>query len=169
MVIVTSFILSLVLLGMGILGSTGVLPIFTSSSIFINIGEIVLGILGFLASIFGLRRMSRKNRRERQRSEQIQANFEQWRKEYEQLRVENSLQVKDSFDLQRKDYEQLREEKKHLQEDYERLREENKHLHEENKQQIRDNEPPEKIPDKQKQTLLNRLKKKIRRQRKEIK
>ena len=49
-------ILGLAFLAMGILGITGLLPIFTSGLVYVNIGEIVLGGIGFVVGIFGGRR-----------------------------------------------------------------------------------------------------------------
>jgi hypothetical protein len=45
-------ILSLALLVLGILGITGLVTMFKSDPIYVNIGEIVLGGLGFLAGLF---------------------------------------------------------------------------------------------------------------------
>jgi len=45
-------ILSLAFLALGILGITGVVPMFTSDPNYVNIGEIVLGGLGLLTGLF---------------------------------------------------------------------------------------------------------------------
>jgi hypothetical protein len=44
-------ILGLAFLALGILGLTGVVPMFTSDPNYVNIGEIVLGGLGLLVSL----------------------------------------------------------------------------------------------------------------------
>jgi hypothetical protein len=47
-----SIILGLAFLALGILGLTGIIPMFTSTLAYVNIGEIILGGLGLLAGIF---------------------------------------------------------------------------------------------------------------------
>lgn len=48
----TCIVLGLALLALGILGITGLVTMFISDPIYVNIGEIVLGGLGLLAGIF---------------------------------------------------------------------------------------------------------------------
>jgi hypothetical protein len=52
----TCIILGLAFLALGILGITGLVPMFKSDPIYVNIAEIVLGALGLLAGIFSRRR-----------------------------------------------------------------------------------------------------------------
>ena len=47
----TSIILSLAFLALGILGITGVVPMFRSDLIYVNIAQIILGGIGFLAGV----------------------------------------------------------------------------------------------------------------------
>ena len=53
---ITCVILGLIFLAMGILGITGLMPMFESNQIYVNIGEIVLGVLVLLIGVFGLQR-----------------------------------------------------------------------------------------------------------------
>jgi hypothetical protein len=53
-----SIILGLAFLALGVLGVTGLVPMFTSDPSYVNIGEIVLGALGLLVGIYA--RQSRK-------------------------------------------------------------------------------------------------------------
>ena len=47
-----SIILGLAFLALGILGLTGLIPMFTSTLVYVNIGEIILGGLALLVGIF---------------------------------------------------------------------------------------------------------------------
>lgn len=48
----TCIILGLAFLALGILGITGIVPIFKSEFTYLNIAEIILGSLGFLVGLF---------------------------------------------------------------------------------------------------------------------
>jgi hypothetical protein len=107
-------ILGLAFLALGILGITGLVPMFKTDVVYVNIGEIVLGGLGFLVGIYARQNtasnyQSRENARQRKDiSDQRKESYNQKTKENEQLRKENSDQLKDKNDLQRKDNEQQR-------------------------------------------------------------
>lgn len=49
---IMSVILGLLFLAMGILGITDLLPVFTSSPDYVNIGEVILGGLGLAIGVF---------------------------------------------------------------------------------------------------------------------
>ena len=116
-----------------------------SNQVYVNIGEIVLGVLVLLIGVFGLQG-SGNNRGEKLSSKQMQVNFEQQRKDYELLRMESKQQMQGYFDMQRRDYEQIREENRQLREDYiqqmkasfDLLRKDYESLREENIQQRKD-------------------------------
>ena len=103
-------------MALGILGITGFVPMFKTDVVYVNIGEIVLGGLGFLVGIYARQNtasnyQSRENARQRKDiSDQRKENYNLKMKENEQLRKENSDQLKDKNDLQRKDNEQRRKE-----------------------------------------------------------
>jgi len=55
MVRTACLVLSLAFLALGILGITGIVPMFKTDPSYINIGQIVLGSLGFVTVIFNRR------------------------------------------------------------------------------------------------------------------
>lgn len=112
----TSVILGLAFLAMGILGITGIMPMFTSEMIYVNIGEIVLGALGLIVGIYA--RQSTENDTQRQEinqqrqenNKQRQESYDQQKQEISQQKQENDQQRKENYDLQKQENERLRKE-----------------------------------------------------------
>ena len=95
-------ILGVAFLALGILGITGLVPMFKTDVVYVNIGEIVLGGLGFLVGIYARQNQannhqSRENARQRKDiSDQRKENYNQKAKENEQQRKENEHQRKEN-------------------------------------------------------------------------
>lgn len=96
----TCVVFGLVFLALGILGLTGLIPMFTSDPAYVNIGEIVLGGLGLLVGIYARQgsvnnQQRRQNEHQRKENEQHKnENYDQQRKVIEQQRKENDQQKK---------------------------------------------------------------------------
>lgn len=78
------FILGLALLALGILGITGVVPMFTSDPNYVNIGEIILGGLGLLVGIY-TRQSTKYDRQQNDFSRQTKESSDRQRQENEKL------------------------------------------------------------------------------------
>ncbi|HWQ78060.1 MAG TPA: hypothetical protein VN381_04550 [Anaerovoracaceae bacterium] len=107
MVRMTSFILSLAFLAIGLLGITNLLPVFRTYPVYANIGAIALGILGLLILIYARRggetaAQSREHAQQRKENVQLRKETydqskresEQLKKEIEQLKAGNEQQQK---------------------------------------------------------------------------
>lgn len=94
-------ILGLAFLSLGILGITGLVTMFQSDPIYLNIGEIILGSLGFLVGVFARMDVVQASQKavsaqqandiERQRHEidQQRKDIDQQRKELDEQKKEN--------------------------------------------------------------------------------
>jgi hypothetical protein len=100
-------ILGLAFLALGILGITGVVPMFTSEPYYINIGEIILGGLGLLVGIYARQGMH-YDRQKNDFSRQTKENTDWQRKENDQLKKENEQGRKDNIERQQQEIEQLK-------------------------------------------------------------
>lgn len=101
-----SVILGLALLALGILGITGLVSMFQSDLVYVNVGEIVLGGLGLLVGIYA--RISGKyDQQIKDLSKQTKENTDRQRQENDQLRSENDQGRKDNADRQKQENEQL--------------------------------------------------------------
>ena len=115
-------ILGLAFLALGILGLTGLVPMFTSDPVYVNIAEIILGGLGFIVGIYArsgghIRQVKQNKQQVKQNTQQGKENFEQQKKDNEQLRKENDQQRKENdqqrnynFDQQKKEIDRQRKE-----------------------------------------------------------
>lgn len=100
-------ILGLAFLTLGILGMTGLVPMFTSDPNYVNIGEIILGSLGLLVGIYA-RQSIKYDQQTKDFSSQIKDNSDRQRLENDQLRKENDQGRKDNIERQQQENEQLR-------------------------------------------------------------
>jgi hypothetical protein len=100
-------ILGLAFLALGILGLTGVVPMFTRDPNYINIGEIVLGGFGLLVGIYA-RQNTKFDQQVKDFSKQTQNNMDWQRAENELLKKQNELSHKENYDRQLQENEQLR-------------------------------------------------------------
>lgn len=115
-----SFILGFAFLALGILGITGLLPMFTRDPIYVNIGEIVLGGLGLLVGIYA-RQSTKYDRQMEGYSRQTKDNTDRQRQENEQLKKENAQGRKDNLDRQQQENEQMRLQLEQQKQEIERL------------------------------------------------
>lgn len=102
----TSVLLGLALAAMGILGITGLMPMFQTNPIYVNIGEIVLGALGMIVGIYS-HKNDNHGREAKELSRQTKENSSRQRQENDQLRKQNEQQRKQN-DQQREENEQLK-------------------------------------------------------------
>ena len=95
-------ILGLAFLALGILGITGLVTMFQSDPIYLNISEIILGGLGFLVGIYARQDSPQKLvssqqvndiDRQRQDIDQQRKDIDQQRKEFEQQKKEDKERV----------------------------------------------------------------------------
>lgn len=103
----TSMILGLAFLALGILGITGLVPIFTSDLIYVNIGEIVLGGLGLLIGIYA-RQGRNFSRRTNDLSHQSRDNAEMQRQEIDKLKKLLEQQKEENEARQQQETEKLK-------------------------------------------------------------
>jgi hypothetical protein len=120
----TCVILGLVLLALGILGLTGWIPMLTGSQVYVSIGEIILGGLGFIVGVYArsggrIRQAKQNNQQAKQNSQHANQNYEQQRKDNDQLRKDNDQQRKENdqrreehYDEQKKEIDRQRKENK---------------------------------------------------------
>ena len=114
-------IMGLAFLALGILSISGLVPAFKSDSIYVNIGEIVLGGLGLIVGIYA--RQNRKyDQQSKDFSQQSRNNAERQRQENEQLKMENEQGRKDNIDRQKQENEQLRKQLDQQKQENEQLR-----------------------------------------------
>jgi hypothetical protein len=97
----TCVILGLAFLVLGILGIIGLVPMFKTDPIYVNIGEIVLGALGLVVGVYD--RKSVVNYPQRTETSQQGKEIDQQRKDINQQRKE--------IDQQREDIDQQKAEK----------------------------------------------------------
>jgi hypothetical protein len=102
-------ILALAFLALGLLGITDIVPILKTDSVFVNIGEVVLGGLGLLAGMFTRERRENYHQQERANELQSKANDQQRKENYVQQKAENEQQRKEN-NQQRSENEQQRKE-----------------------------------------------------------
>ena len=100
-------ILGLAFLAMGILGITGIVPMFTGDPFYVNIGEIVLGGLGLLVGVY-TRQGSRYDRKTKPSPRQSKDDADRQRQENERLKLENEQGRKENIERQQHENEQLR-------------------------------------------------------------
>jgi hypothetical protein len=100
-------ILGLAFLALGILGITGWVPMFQSGSIYVSIGEIVLGALGFLVGIYA--RGDVVYSANKVMSSRQGKDIDQQRQDIDQQRQEIDQQ-RQEIDQQRKDIDQQKKE-----------------------------------------------------------
>lgn len=81
-------ILGLAFLVLGITGITGVVPMFTSDPLYVNIGEIILGALGLLVGIYA-RQGTNYDQQAKDFSRQTKDNADRLRKQLEEQKHEN--------------------------------------------------------------------------------
>lgn len=77
----TCVMLGLAFLALGILGITGWVPMFRTDPIYVNIGEIILGILGFVVGVYA--RQSALNNSQTTALSQQKEDIEQQKKDIE--------------------------------------------------------------------------------------
>jgi len=97
----TCVILGLAFLALGILGLTGLIPMFKTDPIYLNIAEIILGAWGLVVGVYA--RQSVVNYTKRSETVQQEKEIDQQRKDIDQQRRE--------LDQQRKDIDQQIQEK----------------------------------------------------------
>lgn len=113
---IISFILGLAFVALGFLGITNFVPVMSNNLIYLNIAEIVLGILGLLFGMYSPK--STENARQRKENLELKKSNEQHTKESldqiirenEQLKKMNEQLSKESSDQLIKDNEQLKKE-----------------------------------------------------------
>lgn len=95
-------ILGLSFLALGILGITGLVPMFQSDPVYLNIAEIVLGGLGFLVGVYAPQNVVYSA--QKIMSSQQENDIDQQRHEIDQQRKDIDQQRKD-IDEQKKEHE----------------------------------------------------------------
>lgn len=102
-----SFILGVAFLVLGVLGITGLVPMFASDPYYVNVGEIILGGVGLLVGIYA-RQSTNYDRQKNEFSRQTKENTDWQRKENEQLKKENEQGRQDGIARQQLEIEQLK-------------------------------------------------------------
>ncbi len=97
----TSVLLGVVLAAMGILGITGLMPMFQTNPIYVNIAEIVLGGLGLVVGIYS-RKSNIHDQKAKELSRQTKEESARQRKENDQLRKRNDQQQQENDQLRKK-------------------------------------------------------------------
>ena len=97
----TSVLLGLVLAVMGVLGITGLMPMFQTNPIYVNIAEIVLGGLGLAVGIYS-RKSNKHDQEKKELSRQTKEEAARQRKENDQLRKRNEQQQQENEQLRKK-------------------------------------------------------------------
>ena len=117
----TCVILGLAFLALGILGITGLVSMFQSDPVYVNIGEIVLGGLGLLFGIYS-RQSSKHDQQIKDLSQQTKVNADRQKQENVQLKKENDQGIKDNADRQKQENEQLKKQNEQQKQENERLK-----------------------------------------------
>ena len=113
---VVSFILGLALIGIGFLGMTDFVPEMSSSLLYLNIGEIALGIIGLLFGMYsphgsaGTRQRNENTELRKSNNQFTRDSSDQMARENEQLKKTNEQYAKDSSDQLARENDQLRKE-----------------------------------------------------------
>ncbi len=100
-------LMGLALIFIGVLGITGMVPMFQSNPVYWNIGEIVLGILGLIVGIYA-KRTSKQEREAKDLAKQTKANNTRQKQDYDQLKKESDQGKQENADRQRQENEQLK-------------------------------------------------------------
>ena len=100
-------LMGLVLVAMGVLGITGLMPTFQSNPAYLNIGEIILGGLGLIVGVYS-HRTGKQERVAKDLAKQTKANNTQHKQDYDQLKRENDQGKQENADRQRQENEQLK-------------------------------------------------------------
>ena len=100
-------ILGLAFLALGILGITGLVTMFQSDSVYVNIGEIILGSLGLIIGVYSRQNIVYTPRKTM--SSQQENDIDQQRKEINQQRKEIDQQRRE-IDQQRKEIDRQKNE-----------------------------------------------------------
>ncbi len=116
----TSVVLGLALAAMGILGITGLMPMFQTNPAYVNIAEIILGGLGVVIGIYS-RNNSKREQEARELTIQTKENSVRQRQENDQLRKENDLGIKENADRQQLENDKLRKQNEQQKQENERL------------------------------------------------
>ncbi len=113
---VVCFILGLALIAIGFLGMTDFVPEMSNSLLYMNIGEIALGIVGLLFGMYspqgsaGMRQRTENTELRKSNNQFTKDSSDQMAKENEQLKKTNDQYAKDSSDQLARENEQLRKE-----------------------------------------------------------
>ncbi len=104
-------ILGLAFLALGILGITGLVTMFQSDPVYVNIGEIVLGTLGLIVGVYSRRNIVYAP--QKTMSTQQENDIDQQRKEIDELKREID-QLRKEIDHQMKENQEIPMENKGL-------------------------------------------------------
>ena len=91
---------------MGILGITGITPMFQIDPAYVNIAEIILGALGLIVGIYS-RKNTKKEQEAKDLSKQTKENSARQRQENDQLKKENNQGRQANADRQKLENDQL--------------------------------------------------------------
>lgn len=119
-------IMGFAFLALGILGITGLVPMFRSDPIYVNIGQIVLGGLGLLVGIYA-RQGNRYDQQARNFSQQTKSTAVRQQQENDQLRKENEQGKQANLDRQQQENEQLKKVNEQQRRENEQLQKHNDH------------------------------------------
>ena len=100
-------ILGLAFLALGILGITGIVPMFTSDPYYVNVGAIILGGLGLLVGIYA-RNGTTYDKKTNEFFRQSKEDADRQRQENKKLKAENEQVRKEIIERQQNENEQLR-------------------------------------------------------------
>ena len=109
---------------MGVLGITGLAPMFQTDPVYVNLAEILLGGLGLVVGIYA-RKNSGREQKAKDLSRQAQDSAARQRQDYDQLKKENDQGKKDTADRQSQENDQLRKENEQQKKENDQLKKHN--------------------------------------------
>lgn len=107
-------LLGIVFLGKGVLGATGVLPMFESNEIFVNIGEIALGVIAIIIGIYSHPKKEKISPEQKKENERLREANEKLLKESREKLIDEKDELIKEKDILIKEKDQLVKEKDQL-------------------------------------------------------
>lgn len=132
-------ILGLAFIAMGFLGITGITPMFQSDPVYVNIGEIVLGILGLIVGIYS-RKNTKREQEAKDLSKQTRENAARQQQENDQLKKENDKGRQANADRQKQENDLLVKQNAQQKQENEKQKQANEQQKQVNAQQKQENE-----------------------------
>jgi hypothetical protein len=127
-------LMGLALIFIGVLGITGMVPMFQSNPAYWNIGEIVLGILGLIVGIYA-KRTSKQEQEAKVLAKKTKENADRQKQDNDRLKKENNQAKLEQADRQRQEVEQLQKQNEKQKQENEQQRLKNEQQKQQNEQQ----------------------------------